>query len=142
MERTKEQKKAIMLNGCNILVAAAAGSGKTSVLVERILTKVSAKEQPVDIYRLLVVTFTNAAAAEMRERMEKALEEEFEKEPENKNLQTQMALLHRSHIMTIDSFCGEVLRNHFQEIDLDPTCRIADHTELKLLWEDVLSEFL
>lgn len=142
MERTKEQKKAIMLNGCNILVAAAAGSGKTSVLVERILTKVSAKEHPVDIDRLLVVTFTNAAAAEMRERMEKALEEKFEKEPENKNLQKQMALLHRSHIMTIDSFCGEVLRNHFQEIDLDPACRIADHTELKLLWEDVLSEVL
>lgn len=142
MERTREQKKAIALHGCNILVAAAAGSGKTSVLIERILTMVSDLEHPVDIDRLLVVTFTNAAAAEMRERMEHALEEKFEQHPDNRNLQKQMTLLHRSHIMTIDSFCAEVLRNHFQEIDLDPSFRIADNTELKLLQEDVLSDVL
>lgn len=151
MERTKEQKKAIALHGCNILVAAAAGSGKTSVLIERILSMVSS-EKPIDIDRLLVVTFTNAAAAEMRERMEKSLEQAFEQSfvsshsqndhSNNKNLQKQITLLHKSHIMTIDSFCAEVLRNHFQEASLDPSFRIADNAELRLLQEDVLADVL
>lgn len=141
MNRTKEQMKAIALHGCNLLVAAAAGSGKTSVLIERIF-KMITSENPIDIDRLLVVTFTNAAAAEMRERMEKSLEEAFEENPDNKNLQKQIALLHKSHIMTIDSFCAEVLRNHFQEVDLDPSFRIADNTELTLLQEDVLADVL
>ncbi len=145
MERTKEQKKAIALHGCNILVAAAAGSGKTSVLIERILSMISSSEHPIDIDRLLVVTFTNAAAAEMRERMEKSLEKAFEQGlsyADNKNLQKQIALLHKSHIMTIDSFCAEVLRNHFQEANLDPSFRIADNAELKLLQEDILADVL
>ncbi len=139
---TMEQQRVIDTHGCNLLVSAAAGSGKTAVLVERIVKMVSDEAHPVDIDRLLVVTFTNAAAAEMRERISSAIGEKLIKEPENEHLQRQAALLHNAQITTIDSFCLFVIRNHFHTIGLDPGFRIADEGELKLLRNDVLGEVL
>lgn len=139
---TKEQQQVIDLHNRNILVSAAAGSGKTAVLTQRIVKMVSEGEHPLDIDRLLVVTYTNAAAAEMRERIGKALEKRLEEEPQNEHLQKQTALIHRAQITTIDSFCLNVLRNHFNSIGLDPAFRLADEGERKLLEIDVLKDFL
>ena len=139
---TPEQQKVIDLRNRNILVSAAAGSGKTAVLVERIIKMVTDEERPVDIDRLLVVTFTNAAAAEMRERISRALGKCLEETPDNVHLQKQSSLLHNAQITTIDSFCLFVIRNNFNDIGLDPGFRIADEGELRLLKQDVLAELL
>ena len=130
---TKKQQEVIDARGCNLLVAAAAGSGKTAVLVERIVKMVSDGADPVDIDRLLVVTFTNAAAAEMRERISRALNDRLAADPENEHLQRQVTLLHNARITTIDSFCLFVLRNQFHTIGLDPGFRIAEEGEGKLM---------
>ena len=140
MKWTNEQQQVIDLRNRNILVSAAAGSGKTAVLVERIIKKITDKKQPVDIDRLLVVTFTKAAAAEMRERIANAIEKMLEDNPEDENLKRQQTLIHNAQITTIDSFCLFVVRNYFEEIDLDPNFRIADTGEVKLLEIDVLNE--
>lgn len=139
---TKEQQEVIDTHGCNILVSAAAGSGKTAVLVERIVKMISDENKPVDIDRLLVVTFTNAAAAEMRERIGNAIAARLEAEPWNEHLQKQAALVHNAQITTIDSFCMFVIRNNFNDIGLDPGFRVADEGELKLLKKDVMAELL
>lgn len=139
---TPEQQKVIDLRNRNILVCAAAGSGKTAVLVERIIEIVTDEEHPVDIDRLLVVTFTNAAAAEMRERIGKALSARLCQAPDNVHLQRQVSLLHNAQITTIDSFCLFVIRNNFNDIGLDPGFRIADEGELRLLKQDTLTELL
>ena len=139
---TPEQQMVIDLHERNILVSAAAGSGKTAVLVERIIQMISNEEKKVDIDRLLVVTFTNAAAAEMRERISQAIDRQLESRPENEHLQRQAALLHNAQITTIDSFCLFVIRNNFNDIGLDPGFRVADEGELKLIKQDVLAEFL
>ena len=109
MKWTKEQQQVIDIRNRNILVSAAAGSGKTAVLVERIIQKITAKENPIDIDRLLVVTFTKAAAAEMRERIGAAIEKKLEEQPDDENLKKQQTLLHNAQITTIDSFCLFVL---------------------------------
>ena len=140
MKWTSEQQNVIDFRNRNILVSAAAGSGKTAVLVERIIKRITDKEHPVDIDKLLVVTFTNAAAAEMRERIGNAIEKQLEAFPDDENLRKQQTLLHNAQITTIDSFCLFVVRNHFEEICLDPNFRIADQGELKLLEMDVLNE--
>ncbi len=137
---TVEQLDAITERNCNLLVAAAAGAGKTAVLVERIIRKITDKDNPVDIDKLLVVTFTNAAATEMRERIGNALAEALDKEPSSANLQNQMALLDRASIMTLHSFCLEVVRSHFHALELDPLFRIADETEAALMRLDVLEQ--
>lgn len=142
MSFTKEQQQVIDARNRNLLVSAAAGSGKTAVLVERIIRMILDEEHPTDIDRLLVVTFTNAAAAEMRERIRLAIDSRLAKEPSNEHLQRQAALLHRAQITTIDSFCLFVIRNHFNEIGLDPGFRVADEGELKLLQQDTLNELL
>lgn len=139
---TEDQLKVITLRNRNILVSAAAGSGKTAVLVERIIQMVSDKEHPVDIDRLLIVTFTNAAAAEMRERISLALQRKLEEEPDNVHLQKQVTLIHNAQITTIDSFCLFIIRNNFNDIGLDPGFRIGDEGECKLLKQDVLKEVL
>ncbi|MGN0350041.1 MAG: helicase-exonuclease AddAB subunit AddA [Roseburia sp.] len=139
---TKEQQQVIDLRDKNILVSAAAGSGKTAVLVERIIKRITDVNNPVDIDRLLIVTFTNAAAAEMRERIGAAIEKALEEKPEDEHLLRQMTLIHNAQITTIDSFCLYVIRNHFHEIDLEPNFRIGDEGELKLLKEDVLKQVL
>ena len=142
VEFTKEQQKVIDLRDRNILVSAAAGSGKTAVLVERIIQMILDEKKPVDIDRLLVVTFTNAAAAEMRERIGRAIDRKLEQQPDNAHLQKQAALLHNAQITTIDSFCLFVIRNNFNDIGLDPGFRVADEGELKLMKQDVLTELL
>ena len=110
---TDEQLSAIDTRNCNLLVAAAAGSGKTAVLVERIIRIITNEENPVDIDKLLVVTFTNAAAAEMRERIASAISKALDKNPNSKNLQKQLTLLNRSNITTMQSFCLDVIKNNF-----------------------------
>ena len=116
MQWTDDQQKVINLRNRNILVSAAAGSGKTAVLVERIIKMITDKEHPVDIDRLLIVTFTNAAAAEMRERISAAIERTLEENETDEHLQRQLTLIHNAQITTIDSFCLYVVRNHFYEI--------------------------
>ena len=139
---TESQQLVIDSRHENILVSAAAGSGKTAVLVERIIQMISREKDPVDIDRLLIVTFTKAAASEMRERISNGIGERLAKHPENQHLQRQSALLHNAQITTIDSFCLFVIRNHFQEIGLDPAFRVADEGEVKLLMQDAMEEVL
>lgn len=139
---TREQEQVIYLRNRAILVSAAAGSGKTAVLVERIIQMITDREHPVDIDRLLIVTFTNAAAAEMRERITSAIEQALEESPEDVHLQRQQTLVHTAQITTIDSFCLSVIRDHFDMLDLDPAFRIGDEGERKLLKSDVVSGLL
>ncbi len=137
---TPEQLEAITTGGCNLLVAAAAGAGKTAVLVERIIKKITDEKNPIDIDRLLVVTFTNAAATEMRERIGDAIGKALDQHPNSKQLQRQLTLLHKASITTIHSFCLEVIRNHFHCIDLDAGFKIADETESLLMKIEALEE--
>ena len=135
---TDEQLQAINEDRNNVLVAAAAGSGKTAVLVERIINKIINKN--IDIDKILVVTFTNAAASEMRERILEAIYEKLEKNPEDVNLQKQINLLPKASICTIDSFCLDVVKNNFYEIGISPNFRIGDNTELELLKQETIEE--
>ncbi len=139
---TSEQQKVIDLRERNILVSAAAGSGKMAVLVERIIRMLTDPEKPVDVDRLLIVTFTEAAAAEMKERIRGAIEQALEERPEDVHLQRQATLIHSAQITTIHSFCLSVIREHFHILDIDPSFRIAEEGELKLLRQDVLDELL
>lgn len=142
MKFTPEQQRVIELHNSNILVSAAAGSGKTAVLVERIIRMICDGEHPEDIDRLLIVTFTNAAAAEMRERIAAGITARLEADPGNEHIQKQSALLHNAQITTIDSFSLFLIRNHFNEIGLDPDFRVADEGEIKLLQQEVLAQLL
>lgn len=139
---TEKQQKILNARNHNILVSAAAGSGKTAVLVERIVRMISEGETPMDIDRLLVVTFTRAAASQMRERIARAVSLRLEEHPEDRHLQRQETLLHNAQITTIDSFCTFLLRNNFSEINLDPGFRQMDDTESPLLEKDVMKRFL
>lgn len=143
MNWTPEQSQAIYKKDSNILVAAAAGSGKTAVLVERIINKII--KEKIDIDRLLVVTFTNAAASEMRERILKSIykiidSEEPQDEETINHLQRQITLLNKASICTIDSFCLDVIKNNFFEIEISPNFRIADTAEIDLLKQEVLEK--
>ena len=135
---TEQQKKAIETDNKNILVSAAAGSGKTAVLTERILQKFVTGEVSAD--RLVVVTFTKAAAAEMRERIRRGLEKRFKEEPDNKGLYVQMTLLADADICTMDSFCNKIVRTHFEEAGTDPDYRVAEEAEMLLIMSDVFSK--
>ena len=139
---TTEQQKVIDSRDCNILVSAAAGSGKTAVLVERIISMVTDPVHPVDIDRLLIVTFTRAAAGEMRERIRLAIEKKLAEDEDNEHLQRQSTLLHHAQITTIDSFCSYVVKNYFHLIDLDPSYRMAEEGELRLMQGDVAAQVL
>lgn len=139
MNWTNEQKEAIFEKDRNILVAAAAGSGKTAVLVERIINKII--NDKIDIDKILVVTFTNAAASEMRERILDAIYKKLEINPNDENLQRQITLIGKASICTIDSFCLEVIRNNFYELEnISPNFRIADTTEIELLKQEIIEE--
>lgn len=138
MQWTNEQEQAINESGSNILVAAAAGSGKTAVLVERIINKIINKK--IDIDKILVVTFTNLAAGQMRERILDAIYKKIEENPENVHLQRQITLLPKANICTIDSFCLDIVKNNFFELDISPNFRIADEIELKILKQETLEE--
>lgn len=137
---TDEQLAAINDRGCNLLVAAGAGAGKTAVLVQRIIDKVMDEANPVDIDRLLVVTFTNAAAAEMRERIGDAITKELDRNPSSARLQSQLTLLSRANIMTIHSFCLGVIKSNFHLLDIEPNFRVCDETEGVLLKQEVMDE--
>ncbi|MBT2756450.1 helicase-exonuclease AddAB subunit AddA [Mesobacillus foraminis] len=137
---TDDQWKAIMANGQDILVAAAAGSGKTAVLVERIIKKITSGSDPFDVDELLVVTFTNASAAEMRHRIGEALEKAITANPSSSHLRKQLSLLSRASISTLHSFCLDVIRKYYYLIDVDPGFRIADQTEGQLLRDEVIDD--
>ncbi|USG64915.1 helicase-exonuclease AddAB subunit AddA [Brevibacillus ruminantium] len=139
---TDEQWQAITGRGSNLLVAAAAGSGKTSVLVERIIRRIMDESDPVGVDQLLVVTFTNAAAAEMRHRISDALRKALKDKPHSAHLRRQLALLQRASITTIHSFCLGLLRQYYYLVELDPDFRIADQMEGELLRQDILEELL
>lgn len=139
---TDDQWQAIVEKGDNILVAAAAGSGKTAVLVERIIKRITDPKDPVDIDRLLVVTFTNAAAAEMRVRIGQALERELNKDPGNLRLRDQLTLLNKANITTFHAFCMAVVRRYYYQLDIDPAFRVIDDAESLLLREEVLEGLL
>ncbi|NDL66550.1 helicase-exonuclease AddAB subunit AddA [Anaerotalea alkaliphila] len=142
MQFTEEQESVICTRGRNMLVSAAAGSGKTAVLVERIIRRVLDQENPLEIDRLLVVTFTHAAASEMRERIGEALERAMESPEGGRFLNRQMTLLPTADIMTIHAFCLKVLRTYYDRIGLDPGFRVGDETELALLRHQVMEEVL
>lgn len=144
MERkwTPAQKSAIDTRDCNVLVSAAAGSGKTTVLVERIISMITDPDKNIDIDRLVVVTFTKAAAAQMKDKIRKALDSMLDENPGDMNLLRQITLLNNAQITTIDSFCLWIIRNHFPEVNLDPGFRIMDEGEKKLIENDVLEDVL
>lgn len=146
---TPEQRLAINIKDSNVLVSAAAGSGKTSVLVERIIGRITDADNPVDVDRLLVMTFTNAAAAEMRERIRDAITERIEAADTTKtdrkalaNLERQSILVHNAMITTIHGFCKSVITDHFGELSIDPNFRVADENECKLMMQDALDACL
>lgn len=139
---TNEQLKVINTRNRNILVSAAAGSGKTAVLVERIIAMVTDKDEPIDVDKLLVVTFTNAAASEMRERLMKALSKALMQDRNNEHLQKQMTYIQNAKITTIDAFCLGILKDNFGEADIDPGFRIGNNDELELLKKDTVSEVI
>lgn len=137
---TEDQWKAIWAKDQDILVAAAAGSGKTAVLVNRIIQKVISEDEPIDVDELLVVTFTNASAAEMRHRVGEALEQAISDNPQSQHLRKQLSLINRASISTLHSFCLEVIRKYYYLTDIDPAFRIADSTEVQLLRDEVMEE--
>ena len=139
---TDRQLDVINTRNRNILVSAAAGSGKTAVLVERIIKMITDSEDDTDIDQLLVVTFTRAAAGEMKERIRERLEKMAEGNPKDANLRKQLSLIHNASISTIDSFCATVVKENFDKIDLDPNFRIADNTEIEMLKADCVSDLL
>ncbi|MFD6439545.1 helicase-exonuclease AddAB subunit AddA [Peribacillus sp. NPDC060186] len=135
---TEDQWKAIWAKNQDILVAAAAGSGKTAVLVNRIIQKVVSEDDPIDVDELLVVTFTNASAAEMRHRVSEALEKAINENPHSQHLRKQLSLINRASISTLHSFCLEVIRKYYYLTEIDPGFRIADSTEAQLLRDEVM----
>lgn len=139
---TSDQQRVIDSRNRNLLVSAAAGSGKTAVLVERIVKMVTGEIHPVDLDRLLVMTFTNAAAAEMRERIGRAITSKLQETPDNARLRLQAALVPHAQIQTIDSFCLSLIRTHYAGLDIDPSFRVGDEGELTLLKADVMAELL
>ena len=141
-EWTKSQSNAIHADGCNILVSAAAGSGKTAVLVERIIQKITDSDKPVSIDRLVVVTFTKAAAAEMKSRIRVELDKLIALNPSDQNLIRQQTLVNNARITTIDSFCLDIVRNYFTETDIDPGFRTADEGEITLINNDIMSQMM
>jgi len=136
-----QQLSAVNINNCDLLVSAAAGSGKTAVLVERIMKKITG-DNPVDIDKLLVVTFTRAAASEMKQKISNAVSELIEKFPTDENLQKQSILLEKAPITTIDAFCNTIVRNDFHHLDIDPNFRIADSAECEIIRNEVIEQLL
>ncbi|MDK2894968.1 MAG: ATP-dependent helicase/nuclease subunit, partial [Moorella sp. (in: firmicutes)] len=139
---TEEQLAAIQARQANLLVAAAAGAGKTAVLVERIIQRLTDPIAPISLENMLVVTFTEAAAAEMRQRIGAALEAAAARQPENEFLRRQLLLLNRAHISTIHSFCLWVVRTYFYRLDLDPGFKVMDPAEADLLQLEVMDQVL
>ena len=139
---TDAQTDAIVAQGGSVLVSAAAGSGKTTVLIERIIRMITRKENPIDVDRLLIVTFTRAAASEMKERLAKAINALLEKDPYNSLLLRQRQLMYNTSICTIDSFCGSIVREYFHVLGVQKDFRLADENEIKVIGNDALETVL
>ena len=142
MNYTKEQEQAIFRRGKNIMVSAGAGAGKTRVLVSRMAELIMDKEHPIEADRFLVMTFTNAAAAEMKERIGTELEERLEKDPDNLYLRKQIRKIRQADISTIHSFCNHLIRTHYNELAIDPSFRIGEEGELFLLRQQAVEQVL
>lgn len=139
---TDAQTDAIVAQDGSVLVSAAAGSGKTTVLIERIIRMITRKENPIDVDRLLIVTFTRAAASEMKERLAKAINALLEKDPYNSLLLRQRQLMYNTSICTIDSFCGSIVREYFHVLGVQKDFRLADENEIKVIGNDALETVL
>ena len=139
---TNDQEKIIRMRGANILVSAAAGSGKTAVLIERIFNRITDPAAPVDIDQFVVVTFTRAAAAQMKDRLRERLEEALSADSENRRLRRQISLLPSAHISTVHSFCLYIIQNYFDRIGFDPASRQGSDSELALLKKDTMEVML
>ena len=139
---TKEQKKAIESRDGTILVSAAAGSGKTAVLVQRVIERLKDEKNPCSIDRLLIVTFTRAATAQMKDRISRALADEIEKDPNNEHLRHQAVMMPFAKISTIDSFCNDIVRENFHDLDIAPDYTILDNSRLDLMSDDCMSRLL
>jgi len=139
---TKDQQQIIDMRGCNILVSAAAGSGKTAVLVERIFKRITDKRDPVNVDQFVVVTFTKLAAAQMKDRLRERIEQALAEDPSNEHLLRQEGRLSLAHISTVHSFCSEIVKRYFHRIGLDPAFRMGTEAETRLLMQDVLDELL
>ena len=143
---TDEQRAAISVRDKKVLVAAGAGSGKTAVLTERVISRITDEKDPVDIDELLIMTFTRAAASEMRDRIFKRIEETISDYPYGskmyERLRRQAVLVEYAKITTIDSFCLSVIREHIDMTPLDPSFRIADQGEINIIKDEVLSELM
>ena len=139
---TEEQNNVINTRDKSILVAAGAGSGKTTVLVERIIKMITDKENPVDIDKFLIVTFTRSAAAQMKEKIRDSLYELYMRNPKDENIRRQMSLIHTANISTIDSFANKIVSEHFEELDIDPNFRVMEQEENDMLIEDCIAEVL
>jgi len=139
---TDDQWKAIYASGQDTLVSAAAGSGKTAVLINRMIEKVVAVENPINVDELLVVTFTNASAAEMRHRMAEALEKAIAENPTSNHLRRQLSLVNKAQISTLHSFCLAIVKQYAYMLDIDPGFRIANEAEVALLRDDILADVL
>ena len=138
----EDQLAAIEKRGRNILVSAAAGSGKTTVLVERVMRMITDRENPVDLSSLIIMTFTKAAAAQMKEKIYNGIRKELAKDPDNEHLHRQLHAVHSARICTIDSLCMEIVRENFHRVDIDPGFRIADESESLILQNAVLKDVL
>lgn len=139
---TDAQTDAINAQGGSVLVSAAAGSGKTTVLIERIIRMITRRENPIDVDRLLIVTFTRAAASEMKERLAKAINLLLENDPYNSLLLRQRQLMYNTNICTIDSFCGSVVREYFHILGVQKDFRLADENEIKVIGSEALESVL
>jgi len=137
---TPLQEQAISAQGCNVLVSAAAGAGKTSVLVERLIRRLLDPVSPLELERLLAVTFTEKAAAEMKQRIRASLESASQAAPAEARIESQLLVLDRAQISTIHSFCLSIVRRYFYKANLDPRFRVLDENESELLRQDALTE--
>lgn len=142
MKWTEDQQRIIDARDCNLLVSAAAGSGKTAVLVERIIRMISDKDAPMNIDELLVVTFTKAAAAQMKDKITAAIEDMLKDEPENEHYLRQMNYINRANILTIDSFCYQIVKENFHILGIDPSIRIGETGEIGLLQGEILEQVM
>ena len=139
---TPAQSAAMSTLGRTLLISAAAGSGKTATLTERIIRRLTNLEHPAELSRMLIVTFTRAAAAELKERISSALSEAIAKDPGNHHLQKQLIGLGGAHISTIDAFCREPVKTNFAALGLPASTRIADEAELRPLCERVMGDLI
>ena len=142
MKWTDDQRQVIEHKDGNLLVAAAAGSGKTAVLVEHIIEKLTDAENPVSLSEMVVMTFTEAAASEMRERIKRAIDEKLREQPENAQLIRESGNIQNTAISTIDAYCKRLITENYAVINLDPSFRIAEEGELKLLKSDTIRELM